>query len=42
MEFSLPSGSYATVALREITRCDMSKLAQMSMNQGEKDFTECV
>ncbi|VDN92142.1 unnamed protein product [Brugia pahangi] len=42
LEFSLPSGSYATVALREITRCDMSKLAQMSMNQGEKDFTECV
>uniref|UniRef100_A0A1I8EBV8 TRUD domain-containing protein n=1 Tax=Wuchereria bancrofti TaxID=6293 RepID=A0A1I8EBV8_WUCBA len=42
LEFSLPSGSYATVALREITRCDMSKLAQMSMNQSEKDFTECV
>ncbi|VBB29922.1 unnamed protein product [Acanthocheilonema viteae] len=42
LEFSLPSGSYATIALREITRCDMSKLAQMSMAQDGKDFTEFV
>ncbi|EFO22545.2 tRNA pseudouridine synthase D [Loa loa] len=42
LEFSLPSGSYATIALREITRCDMSKLAQMSVAQNEKDLTESV
>uniref|UniRef100_A0A0R3S5C7 TRUD domain-containing protein n=1 Tax=Elaeophora elaphi TaxID=1147741 RepID=A0A0R3S5C7_9BILA len=42
LEFSLPSGSYATIALREITRCDMSKLAQMSMAKSEKDFAKFV
>ncbi|VDK76534.1 unnamed protein product [Litomosoides sigmodontis] len=42
LEFSLPSGSYATIALREITRCDMSKLAQISMARCEKDFTESI
>uniref|UniRef100_A0A8R1TT44 TRUD domain-containing protein n=1 Tax=Onchocerca volvulus TaxID=6282 RepID=A0A8R1TT44_ONCVO len=42
LEFSLPSGSYATIALREITRCDMSKLAQISMTLDKKDFTEPV
>lgn len=30
VRFSVPSGSYATVALREITRCDMGKLSQSS------------
>ncbi|VDN04418.1 unnamed protein product [Thelazia callipaeda] len=38
LEFLLPSGSYATVALREITRCDMSKLSQISMAKKETDF----
>lgn len=28
LNFSLPAGSYATVALREITRCDMGKFSQ--------------
>ncbi|KAM3725869.1 putative pseudouridine synthase B0024.11 [Dirofilaria immitis] len=42
LEFSLPSGSYATIALREITRCGMSKLAQISMAQDKKDFIAIV
>uniref|UniRef100_A0A915PK78 TRUD domain-containing protein n=1 Tax=Setaria digitata TaxID=48799 RepID=A0A915PK78_9BILA len=42
LEFSLPSGSYATVALREITRSDMSKMAQISTAKDEDDFTAAV